>query len=100
MPTTLDIFFSKKQERLSEPESSTPEEKKYRKIYIVTRRAYEKYCSKCKMLFKAEEIESPMFRYRVFRNAESCVGKISKKARPDNRLNEQILFVWGLIWSH
>jgi len=48
MPTTLDIFFSKKQDRLSEPESSTPEEKKYRKIYIVTRRAYEKYCSKCK----------------------------------------------------
>jgi len=50
MPTTLDMFFSKrKQEKQAEIESSTPEKKKaYRKIYIVTRRAYEKYCSKCK----------------------------------------------------
>jgi len=74
MPTTLDMFFSKKQEKQAELESSTPEKKKaYKKIYIVTRRAYEKYCSKCKMLLKAEEIESPMFRYRVFCKAEYCM---------------------------
>ena len=76
MSTTLDMFFSKKPEGQSEPESSTPEKKKaYKKIYIVTRRAYEKYCSKCKMLLKAEEIESPMFRYRIFCKAEYCTGK-------------------------
>jgi len=70
MPTILDMYFSEKRERRLELESSTPEEKKCRKTYVVTRIAYEKYCSKCKMLFKAGEIESPMLRYRVFCKAE------------------------------
>ena len=79
MSTTLDMFLpkEKKEERKQpEPESSTTEENKaYKKIYIVTQTAYEKYCSKCRMLLKAEEIESPMFRYHVFCKAEYCVRR-------------------------
>jgi len=76
MPTTLDVFLSseKKEERKQpETESSTPKENKaYEKIYIVTPTAYEKHCSKCRMLLKTEEIESPMFRYRIFCKAKYC----------------------------
>ena len=79
MSTTLDMFLpkEKKEERKQlEPESSTTEENKvYEKVYIVTQTAYEKCCSKCRMLSKAEEIESPMFRYRIFCKAEYCTGK-------------------------
>ncbi|MCD6464993.1 hypothetical protein J7L27_01325 [Candidatus Bathyarchaeota archaeon] len=79
MPATLDMFLSseKREEKgQPEPESFKPEKKKaYEKIYIVTQTAYEKRCSKCRMLLKAEEVESPMFRYRVFCKAEYCTGE-------------------------
>jgi len=79
MSATLDMFLpeQKQEERKQlEHESSTPEENKaYEKIYIVTQTAYEKHCSKCRMLLKTEEIESPMFRYRIFCKAEYCLRK-------------------------
>jgi len=79
MSAILNMFLpkEKKEKRKQlEPESSTPEKNKaYEKIYIVTQTAYEKHCSKCRMLLKTEEIESPMFRYRIFCKAEYCTGK-------------------------
>ena len=79
MSATLDMFFSEQkrgERKQPEPESSTTEKNKaYKKIYIVTQTAYEKYCSKCRMLSKAEEIESPMFRYRIFCKVEYCMEK-------------------------
>jgi len=80
MPATLDMFLPKEKKdeerKQAKPESSTTEENKaYEKIYIVTPTAYEKCCSKCRMLLKAEEIESPMFRYCIFCKAEYCIRK-------------------------
>ena len=79
MSTTLDMFLPKEKKakrKQPEPESTTPEEEKaHKKVYIVTQTAYEKCCSKCRMLLKAEEIESSMFRYRIFCKAEYCTGK-------------------------
>ena len=79
MPATLDMFFSdERHEEKKQPKPYEPEEEKekpYKKIYIVTENAYEKYCSKCEMLLKAEEVESPMFKYRVFCKAEYCVRR-------------------------
>jgi len=44
-----------------------------RKIRILTHQAYGKLCSKCRMLFNKEEIDSPMFAYRIFCGAEYCI---------------------------
>jgi len=94
---TLDLFIleenrqekNREEKKQFEPEPSRSEEKAdYKKVYIVTQVAYENFCSKCRMLRKAEEIESPMFQYRIFCKASYCTGVVPITSLKDQKIKK------------
>ncbi len=68
MSKTLDNFL--KSERQGSKGETVPEGVM---VCLATAEAFSKYCGGCGFLLKTEELESVLWRKRVFCKAEKCV---------------------------